>query len=695
MYNDNTLYEDIKYGTNIITGEEYLETMLAVADVGADMVVKTLGPFGKTTIIDDGTFTYPTKDGWSILKRLRFNDPIFNTLYGVLRQVSFDLVNKVGDGTTTAFTGATIFMHTLNDYANQVDFRQTEFLKSLTDMTNLVVEKLKNSDYVRKIDLEGDFSDIYKIAYVSSNGNEQLAGMIQDIYQKTQNPNIFITLDSGDSLTCEIQDGYKMDCLPINQKGYRNSDDGTYALNERALIAVFDHNVTYNEHEKLIGALSRYAAAKNASVFIFAPHFDDIMTNIIGTSVNSMLQQGKVPNIMMVQVPLSMNIHRMYLSDLVLLTNAQVIDYGKVRAFNTLVHNQTASAEDKIEDALLDTEQYHFAEPADILDMCLGKTNKIIVGEKYVMIQDYESIVNKTLYENTLDDVKQNFQELKEKANKNTTMLQKEYMDAYQHYTKLFGHMGIIKVGGASELEKHCLKDAVDDAVLACRSAFDHGYIRGLNLSTISVIKNLLEDESITKTPLEHDILVMLFNVFLNMSISVLRNKYNDDAKRDVTLKTDGEADKIYVNLTNQDILVTAIDNNFGYDLVNETFMPDKECTVINSTLTDIEILKGMVSILSTMLTSNQFLSINRNYDRTMGRKQQQEAKLKEKVETYSAVVDMLLDKLTERGLVVAGAPNVTQQSAEELNAEMAAFATRNPEENEDEIKADEPAENK
>ena len=90
---DKTLYEDIKYGTNIVTGKEYLDTMLTIADVASEMVVKTLGPYGKTTIIDDGTFTYPTKDGWSVLKRLRFNDPIYNTLYGVLKQVSFDIVN--------------------------------------------------------------------------------------------------------------------------------------------------------------------------------------------------------------------------------------------------------------------------------------------------------------------------------------------------------------------------------------------------------------------------------------------------------------------------------------------------------------------------------------------------------------------------------------------------------------------------
>ena len=52
---DKTLYEDIKYGTNIVPEEEYRETLITIADVASEMVEKTLGPFGQTTMINDGT----------------------------------------------------------------------------------------------------------------------------------------------------------------------------------------------------------------------------------------------------------------------------------------------------------------------------------------------------------------------------------------------------------------------------------------------------------------------------------------------------------------------------------------------------------------------------------------------------------------------------------------------------------------
>lgn len=619
---DQKLLEDIKYGTNIVTGDEYLNTLMAIADVATEMVSKTLGPYGKTTLIDDGSFTYPTKDGWNVLKRLRFNDPIFNTLYRVLQQVSFDLVSKVGDGTTSSFIGATIFMHKISDFLEKnQDIRQTDFTDILNSVVDEIIEKLNTDKYVHKIDPEGDFEDIYRIADIASNNNEELSRMIQDIYVQTGNPNIYVDFDKGYKLYSEIQTGYKLDCKPVNQKGYRNSDDGTFKLTERSMVAFFDHNVNYNEHEKIIAGLSRYASAHNCTVFVMAPFFDDILMNVIGTSINSMLQRNQVPNIMLIQVPLSHPIHREYLKDMVMLTNGQIFDYGKVRAFNVLAHNQTAAEEDKMEDALLNSDQYNFESPEQIISLCVGKINNITVAEKYIILQDYETIVNQQYYQNVLKDVKEEFVRLKDKVDKSTNTFQKEYMDAYQHYVKLYGKMGVIHVGGSSELEKHCLRDAVDDAVLACRSAYDNGYIRGLNLTILSVIKDILGNDTESKE--KNDIRHVLFETYMELSYKVMENKYFEDDTREVTLP-DGSMQ----TMNNHEIMSAAIKNHYGYDLVNDVLMTDDENTVINSTSTDIEILRGMVSILSIMLTSNQFLSINRNFDRVVGRQQQREEKL-------------------------------------------------------------------
>lgn len=649
---DNDLYEDIKTGTNIVTGKEYRQTIMAISQLAAEMVVKTLGPYGATTIVDDSDFTYPTKDGWNILKRLRFNDPIYNNIYNVFKQVSFDLVNKVGDATTSATIGANEFMRILMEYQETHDFRQSEFLAELKEVTAEIISTLEASKYVHIIDKDGDFSDIHKIAAIASNGNEELATGIQNVYKETKNPNIYVTLDTGNGISYDIQSGYRFDCKPLNIKAYINSDDGTCKKTNKSMVIVFDHTVTYNEHGDIITLLSRYANANNSEIIIMAPHFDDIMTNIIGTTINSYLQKNQVPNIMLVQVPLSMDIQRAYLSDMILLTNGQVFDYGKVRACNVLIHNDDIKEnEEKIEDSLLQTNQYSFESPTEIFDTCIGFSNTMIVAERYLILQDYETVVNATQYQNTMAEVEADFHLMQEKANKSSTNLLKDYMDAYQRYTKLAGKMGIIKVGGISELEKHCTKDSVDDAVLACRSAFTNGYVRGLNLTIMSIINELLSDacaEIEEEESLKIDILSMLAEVFQEMSLNVMRNKYSDEQTRavDILEDTDGTDETVSETMNNLEILEYCTTYGMGYNLVTETIEPEDQCTVINSVSTDVETLNAIISVLSVMLTSNQFLSVNRMYDKKVGRKQMLENKIADKVAETTAITDAILKQI-------------------------------------------------
>ena len=644
---NNTLHHEIKYGTNIITEEEYLDTIVSIADVATEMVEKTLGPFGRTTIIDDGTFTYPTKDGWNVLKRLHFNDPIYNTIYNILKQTSFDLASRVGDGTTSAFVGANIFIHKILEHLDGKIIRQADFLNDLNYVVNDIVDRLKASKYVRHIQMGGDYNDIYELALIASNGNEQLANAICDIYRATDNPNIYVTLDPGKKLSYDIQKGYKYDCNPINQKAYRNTDEGKFLLNERSMIAIFDHNVNYTEHGNIISGISRFATAHQCTIFILAPQFDDIMLNIIGTSINSMLNNNQVPNIMLIQIPLANSLQREYLKDIVLLTNAQLIDYGKVRAFNVMVHNQTASQEDKMEDALLNSDQYKFNEPSDIIAMCVGKINKIVVDKKYLLLQEYATIVPKNLYQNTLSEVSQEFSSMKQKAEKSSTPMLKEYLDAYQHYTKLVGNLGVIYVGGESELEKMCLKDAVDDAVLACRSATEHGYVRGLNLAMLNVIQEAMTEKN--EEPLWEDY-ALIYQVIYEMTLKVFSNCRPLNAPIEIDFE-DGEENNTFMFDDVPSLIDFLLKNEYGFDLVREVAYPDEACKVVNSVSTDIEILRGMVSVLSTVLTSNQFLSINRSFDRAVSQKQKEDTLMRLKKQEFSVITEAIIETLKKHNM--------------------------------------------
>lgn len=637
------LYDDIKYGTNIIPEDEYLETLTYISGVASEMVQKTLGPYGKTTMLNDGVHTYPTKDGWSVLKSLKWNDPVFNVLYSVLKEVSFDLVSKVGDGTTTAFVGATIFISELNKYMEEhKDYRQSDLLKDLTEAKNKIIERFSNSKYVKQIDPSEGFSEIYHIAEIASNGNKKLAEIIQNIYEDTNNPSIYVTIDPSEKLDYEIQKGYKLDCKVINQKIYINSDDGTYGESTPMNVFVFDHNVSFQNHQAVIAAIANYSNNTRSASIVIAPHFDDVMLNVIRSSMESLATQGQIPNLLLVQIPLSgSSLLKEYLNDVILLTNSTVFDYAKVSAFNALVHN-TEHPDEKIEDSLLNTDQYKDKTPLEIIQMCMGKTRKIVAGRNYLLIQDYEGIVNKKLYDEAMKDVKEHYLAMKDKADKSTTPLHKEYMDAYQHYSKLTGNLGVIKVGGESELEKSFLKDSVDDAVLACRSAYDNGYVRGLNLAMLNVIDDISKEEG------GSPIYSLLLNTFKKLSIKVLENKNPINGQFPIST-LDGSK----TNMTNQEIIDYAIAHECGYDLTKDQFIAEEECYVVNSVKTDIEVLKGMISVVSMVLTSNQFLSINRSYDRAMGQKQRSDMMIKQKSDEWTAAAKSIINVMREEGIII------------------------------------------
>ena len=643
-FNEN-LYNEIKAGTNIITGDEFKEILYCISQVASDMVVKTLGPSGKTTLLDDGNFTYPTKDGYNVLNRLFFNDPVYNSLYSTLKQVSFNIVSRVGDGTTTALVGANAFLKRLIDFQENNDIRQADLLTTISKIKNEIIEELKNGGELMTISTDNNFEDIYRIASVSSNDNTKLAEIIRTIYTLTQNPNIYVTLDNSDSLSYEIQNGYKIDCKTLNHKAYINDADGTFKSKEKVYTAIFDHNLTYNDHADLISQLSRYVGSKNGQLILFAPHFDDIISNVIGNSINDMLKHNQMPNITMIQIPASMDIHRKYIGDLILLTNSQVFDYGKVRALRTMVHNQSHPEEEQIVDPLLEVEGYRFESPTDLIEKCLGYTLNITIAEKFVLIQDYDRVVNENMLSATIQEAKKLFDDTKEKAIKSTSVLNKEYMDAYQRYTKLVGKMGVIKVGGSSELEKHCLKDSVDDSVLACKSAYDNGYVKGLNISLLRSIKKIVDKYDVID--INRSIASLFYSTFKEVSLLVIRNKYPDDDKlREIEIYDDNDQIDKYgeiAELNNIQIINNCVEYNMCYDLTTDT-CTESNFNIINSVTTDIEILNAIDSILSLILTSNQFLSVNRSHDRKVSRQRAISLMAEEKAIVAKEIVKTIMD---------------------------------------------------
>lgn len=642
--------KEIRMGMNLVDRDEFNATIRAVSHIAAKTVQKTLGPYAHTTIIDDGTSTHPTKDGWSILQRLRFQDPTHQSIFTMLKNISFRIVDKVGDGTTTAMVTADHFMDELSEWLKnqQNEVRQNDIVNALNDVRDAIINILKGRAV--QIDPKNDFKEIYQIALVSSNGNEKLAKIMQEIYQKTNNPNVLVDMEGGRDISYEIQEGYRLDISCLMHERYINTNERYFSSNGQPhMLFIFDHNVTYQKHAEMINALMVYASQRRCFPVIMAPNYDDVMTSTLSIAIENQIKQmqqkaqGKVmPTMMVIQIPEMMRtLQKEYVNDFAALAGGNLINSTKVKLFNELRHNEKVEDDtEKIRDKANELEGYQFATAQEVVNSCGIVVSNFILGKNFITLQDIDK--ENPYYQSRLKSAKEAYALAVKNSENSPTSYTKELLDATQRLNKLSGALGVIHVGGVTDLERECNKDFVDDTFQACRSAYENGIVPGMNLGTLCAIDQYLHEEH---SDLQVAVANILDRAFIDTTTDLLSNKkasdwYLSDQYQKVEFTATGLIEGL-VNMINEGRCKS-------YDMVTETIDNGDFPRICNSVSTDIEILYGITSILGMILTSDQYLSVNRMYDKMAAIRQQEainEKSIRNKVDVILSAVDEYIEK--------------------------------------------------
>jgi len=218
-----------------------------------------------------------------------------------------------------------------------------------------------------------------------------------------------------------------------------------------------------------------------------------------------------------------------------------------------------------------------------------GTVDNMIISEKTTFIRGFSNR-NDNLYKKALDDATDKYTKLLEE-NQKKGIVDIKLNEVKQRMTKLHGNMGIIHVGGNSELEKTANYDLVEDAIKACESAYSNGYNIGGSLIIPYIITNKLDTTKFTDD--ENNIFNMIRAAFLNVFVTIIHNKYTDKE----------EYNEFYDRIID---VCMGMDDPVCYDLITDTYSSN----IINSCETDIEILKATASIISLLTSSNQYISI-------------------------------------------------------------------------------------
>ena len=558
----------MKIYSNIVPENVVRKKQLDTLNIISNAIEKSFGPMGSHTAlakaVGNSLELEYTKDGHTIVSNMVFKDTIEISVQQLISDLTRHIVKEVGDGTTSAvILSRNIFDELYHSNSISLGASPTSIIESF----NTIVSSLK--EIIEKKSRECTIDDIYNIALISTNNNEDMANIIKNIYAK-YGMDVFIdvgtsitsdnivkeydgmTLDTGIADMCFVNDHKNNVCSIKNPKIYAFNDpiDTPEMLN--FLDAILELNILSAYRQgSVIEPTPTVILCKNLSPDT-SSYFDTVCKMLNGPG-------GDTIPLLIVS-----DIHQEDLyEDIVHMCGAPLIKkYLNPDIQKEDIDKGLAPTPETIQD---------FCGSADLVVSDQLKT-KIINPAK--MLNDDGSYSNDYLstlafLENELKKAQDNGEGI------NITGKLKRRINSFK------GNMIDLLIGGVSNTDRNNLKASVEDAVLNCRSAAKYGVGYGANYMAFSAIHELLEDD----TYKGNDIAAIIHNAYTELCATLYGSMVGDYKEgKEIAEKT----------------------LEYGSPLNIRTNRFDK--TVLSSIRSDIVILDTVTKILTLMFTCNQYL---------------------------------------------------------------------------------------
>ena len=298
-------------------------------DTLANAVRSTLGPCGSNVIINDGFNTKITKDGVSVARAIKKerNSPIID----IIQQVAEKTGNEAGDGTTSSTIFAQALIHSI--YKNiEPSTNLLDVKKELDELKELALELLKNKSR--------DVEDLYNIAKVSSNNDEEISKLAVEIADKTGIEGMVDLKESDSSSTyVKYTEGLKWN------GGYLSPSFVTNSIKMECVLS----NVRVEIYEQKLTSLKPLVKIMDTCVTHDIPLLlavKDIEYDVLNTLIYNQVS-GKI-KVCVVKIPGHGEYRQDYINDLkAVIGNNELIDKVVVTKHNTLFINNQGNKQTK------------------------------------------------------------------------------------------------------------------------------------------------------------------------------------------------------------------------------------------------------------------------------------------------------------------------------------------------------------
>ena len=411
--------KDVRFSTDA------RDKMLRGVDILANAVKVTLGPKGRTVVLDK-SYGAPriTKDGVTVAKEIELEDKFENMGAQLVREVASKTSTVAGDGTTTATVlaqaiakeGAKMVAAGLNpmDLRRGIDLAVSEVVANLASQA----KKVKGS------------AEIAQVGTVAANGETEIGRMIAEAMQKVGNEGV-ITVEEAKSFEMELEvvEGMQFDRGYISPYFVTNAEKMIAELEDAYILL----------HEKKLPSLQAMLPLLEAIVQSARPLLiiaEDVEGETLATLVVNKLRGGL--KVAAVKAPGFGDRRKAMLEDIAILTGGQLIS----------------------EDLGIKLESVTLAQ--------LGRAKKITITKDDTTIVDGAG---------QKKDIAGRVNQINAQIEETTSDYDKEKLQ--ERLAKLSGGVAVIRVGGGSEIAVKERKDRVDDALHATRAAVEEGIVPG------------------------------------------------------------------------------------------------------------------------------------------------------------------------------------------------------------------------
>lgn len=393
-------------------------------------VKATLGPRGRNVVIQRrGGSPHITKDGVTVAKSIILRDEFENMGAQMVKEVALKTGDVAGDGTTTATVLAeAIFREGMRLVAARHD--PMSLKRGIDKAVDRVVEHLSTqSRQVTSTD------DIRQVATISANGDSEIGNMIAEAMQAVGKEGV-ITLEEGRGFETKLKvsKGYEFD------RGYAshlfcNEPDKQRVVFEDAVVWLVNGKLSgKNTLDEMLPALE-FCSNNGLALVLIAETIDgDVLNTLVLNNLRSTLK------CVAIKAPGFGDRRREMLEDLAALTGA------------------------------------------DLRSPDLNPTSLVskMTTEEFGRIKRIEVYKDRTVVvapDGAEERVESRVAEIKAQISQDQDTWERERTQ--QRLAKLVGGVGVIEVGGATEIEIKEKKDRLEDALSATRAAVDEGIVPG------------------------------------------------------------------------------------------------------------------------------------------------------------------------------------------------------------------------